>query len=227
MENLRLSFCGFRRAPYVSIDGKAIKTEKAMKDGTLSLHLSPQKHKIVICEKRILQKWYWWLLCFNLLYPLLCFKGQSGKQAGYDGECITVSFFVACGAEVTDVKIVRREIAWENSPLCANYHALSLRSATPISLESASPDRKTALRLKACTSVPFLLVAILYTAITLPFLITEALPIGEMLLYCAVSIALVGYAAYKILKIKAQKSFSEQYKIARVEILAKKKERRT
>ena len=223
MEQLHLSFYGIRYRPYVNIDGKEIKVKKHGKDSYISLQISPGKHRISFCEKRTLYKWYWWLMCLNILYPFLCFRGWSGKQVGYDGECASVCFDILCQKQIlTDVKIKRREILWDQTPLNANYNILSIHSNMPLYLVSTTLDSSKVFRLKAIMAIPFILFTILYTFLWCLSLANYLFEPLDLFISCVIEIAILVYSAYKIYKIKKQKNFFECSKNSRVNISIKK-----
>ena len=129
MGNIHFKFHGFGKKPYIRIDGKTVKISKGWKTTGLSVQISQGDHTVFVCEKRILYKWYWWIMCLNLLYPLLCFRGFSGKQAGFDGECIAVAFKITCTDQsISNIELCRQQNSWDTTPLEANYNSLSLKT---------------------------------------------------------------------------------------------------
>ena len=224
MGNIHFKFYGFRKKPYVNIDGKAAKIGTDWKLGGLSAQVLPSEHTILICEKRILYKWYWWIICLNVLYPLLCFRGFSGKQAGYDGECISVTFKITCTDQiVTNVKLFRQEFPWNTTSLNANYNSLSLTSNTDIHIDSESLDSKRVCRLKLGMIVPFILTSAIFSGALISLLIQNSISSFDIILSCIIEVILLSYSTYKIYKIQTQKSFSEYSKKTRIDISKKTK----
>ena len=224
MATLHLTFCGFRSKPYVSVDGQTVEAGRKRQTKGLFLQVSPGKHEIIVCEKCILYKWYWWVLFFNITYPFMCLKGFSGKQVGYDGDCVTVTFRVECANDSdAHIRIVRREISWDQTTLNANYNSLSLQSSAPIYIKSNDLGSKKVLKLKLARIVPFIWVSLIYTCAWASLLIQDHLSFIDIVISFIVEIALLAYAAYKTHKIRKQKSFSDCAKMSRIEISTKNK----
>ena len=224
MENLYLSFCGFKSKPYISIDGMRVKLNQKWNTDGVSLQLSSGKHEITICEKRILYTWYWWILFFNILYPLLCFRGFSGKQAGYDGECVVLTFRIVCTEQfISNIRIVRKEHSWNTTPLNANFNSLSLQSNVPIYVKSDSLDSKKAFKLKLLMIVPFIFITIIFSCAWAHLLTQNNMSLSDTVVSCIFELVIITYTVYKTYKIKTQKSFSEHSKISRISISVKNK----
>ena len=224
LENLHFTFYGFKKSPHISIDGKTIKASRTWKKSNLSVQIPLGEHKIVVCEKRILFTWYWWILLFNLIYPLLCFRGFSGKQAGYDGECATVVFRIVCKKQNrVSIDITRYENSWNMTPLNANYNSLSLHSNIPLYIESNGLSSKKVLKLKLCMIIPFILVAIIFSCAWISLLIQKNLSCLDIIISCIIEISVLAYTTYKTYKIGTQKSFYEYSKISRITVFTKNK----
>ena len=224
MGQLHLTFYGFKKSPYISIDGKTMRSGRALKGRTLSLQLPAGEHKIAVCEKRILFTWYWWIPFLNLLYPLLCFRGFSGKQAGYDGECATAVFRIVCqDGENICLDITRHEHAWNETPLNADYTSLSLHANSPLEIESSALSAKNVLKYKLCMIMPFILVAALFSCVWITLLLQKNLSYADVLISCVVEIGVLAYAAYKTYQIGTQKSFYECSRISRITLSSENK----
>jgi len=224
MGNIHFQFQGFRKKPHISIDGKDVKINRDWKTNGLSVQVSFGDHAIVVCEKRIFYKWYWWIMCLHVLYPLLCFRGFSGKQLGYDGECMAIAFKITCADRgVCNIELFRRENSWDTTSSNASYTSLSLRSNTHIHIDSTSLDCKRISRLKLGMIVPFFLVSVIFTIAWIHLLIQNNMSYFDIILYCMIEVIVLAYSTYKIYKIKTQKSFSECSKISRVDISIKTK----
>ena len=224
MENLCLTFCGFNSKPYVSIDDNPIKISKKQNTYSVSLQVASGEHEITICEKHILCKWYWWILLLNILYPLLCFRGFSGKQAGYDGECVASTFKIVCSDQcISNIKFVKKENSHSKTPLNANFNSLSLQSNLPIHIKSDTLDSKKAFRLKLTMIFPFILLTAIFSCAWGYLLLQNNMSLYDTIVFSIFELAIIVYTMYKIYKIKTQKSFSELSKISRIDISVKKK----
>ena len=223
MQNLQIRFTGFRYKPHISIDNSAVKLKGRWQTEGLSLQISPGKHKITFCEKRILYSWYWWIALFNVLYPILCFRGFSGKQAGYDGECVAATFYVICEnhSKVT-IHLERRVHPWEASPLNANYNSLIMRSNAPIHLKASELPPKKVLMLKTSMIFPFILISLSFSLVLVLLLIQQSLSLLDIFISCGIETIMLIYATYKIHKIKVQKSFFESRDFSRIKVISKK-----
>ena len=224
MKNLRFEFYGFFKKPYICIDGLPIKMSRKWRMEGVFLRTTKGTHTITVCERRMLYKWYWWILLFNILYPFMCLKGYSGKQGGYDGECVTAAFTVACtDHSVTCIKITRKKHSWNETPLEVDYNSMLLQSTVPLCLKDSVLPPKQAFRLKFCMMAPFVLISIMYIGSVFACLRQQNMNFSDILISCGIGILMIIYTVYKICKIKAQKSFSVCYKISRIGISAPKK----
>ena len=223
MENLQIKFIGFQYKPHVSVDNSTIKIKRRWKTKGIALQISPGKHRITVCENRVLYSWYWWIMLFNILYPIMCFRGFSGKQAGYDGECATATFCVFCAnhGKVT-IHFERREHPWESTPLNANYNSLIIQSNAPIHLESSDLPFKKVLRLKMSMICPFVLIVQVFSLALVLLLMQQRLSSLDIFIGCAMEAMILIYAIYKIYKIKIQKRFFECCNFSRIKVVSNK-----
>ena len=225
MATLTLEFSGFKNRPYVEFDEREICVNSLKK---CTIDISSGEHKIFVCEKKYVFRWYWWLPLFNIYYMFLLLKQYRGNSLGYDGECVFALFNIICSNENAIVCIKRNEVSWEQTEMAADYTTLTIVSPNDILVKTCELDSKVRFRLKFNNVSPLCLLTLVYNLIFMISVVQNTVPLWEVLLGVGVDFYIVGFTAYRIYKTINEKSYSDLCDISRVIIkqLKNKKNKR-
>ena len=219
MASLVLNFDKFVFKPYIKLDGKEIRFYSFYKNKQCCLTLEPGIHEVVICEKRSIHKWYWWLQIFNLYYVFSMLKGLKGTQLGFDGDCVFASFrLMCCEEKKTVVKITRQEVCWESSDVNADYNMVYIKTNVEMVLTSYSISKKERFRLKFGAVSSLCFITVCFSIIVIIFSMQKKMSIWELFLNWGVEVYLIGLTSYKLYKTAKQKSFTQLCDISRITI---------